>query len=115
MEYNDEKAAEFYENPENRSSVGPPRRRKNSSQRLTNHVPVRFTAEVIEQVKEFAEQDHQTVSSWIRQLVEREVSRRRLPRVGVTALAVLPSSSFHEPQMTEGPTAPERGLPALAL
>jgi DNA-binding protein H-NS len=44
--------------------------------RYTKHVPIRFRAEVIQQVKEIAERDGLTVSSWIRRLVERELERQ---------------------------------------
>jgi hypothetical protein len=49
----------------------PPRRPR----RLTSHVPIRFRPEVIEQAKAIAEDEGLTVSSWIRRLVDREVTR----------------------------------------
>jgi hypothetical protein len=44
-------------------------------ERLISHVPIRFRAEVIEQVKARAEDESLTVSSWIRQVVEQALQR----------------------------------------
>lgn len=52
------------------------RRRQPTSKRLANHVPVRFTEAVIARVREFADIDGVTVSTWIRNVVSREVERR---------------------------------------
>lgn len=60
----------FYSDPENLTPLGPARRRK---QRLTELVPVRFPPDVLEQVKAAAEADDRSVSSWIRQAVNREL------------------------------------------
>ncbi len=60
----------FYSNPENLTPQGPVRRRK---QRLTELVPVRFPPDVLEQVRAAAEADDRSVSSWIRQAVNREL------------------------------------------
>ncbi len=76
MEYDDAAAAEFYENPQNRRPSGPPRRRARGP-RLTEHFPIRFSASTIQRVRELAEEDGQTVGSWIRSLVDREVHHRR--------------------------------------
>ena len=64
-----------YANPDNRVLAGP-RRRTFQPPKLTKHTPIRFRAEVIEQVKEIAERDGLTVSSWIRRLVERELAQQ---------------------------------------
>jgi hypothetical protein len=45
------------------------------ARRLTSHVPIRFRADVIEQVKALAEDEGLTVSSWIRQAVELALQR----------------------------------------
>lgn len=60
----------FYSNPENLTPQGPGRRRK---QRLTELVPVRFPPDVLEQVRAAAKADDRSVSSWIRQAVNREL------------------------------------------
>jgi hypothetical protein len=72
----DDKATyEYYADPDNRVPAGPARRR--ASQPLTTHVPIRFSSEVIADVKRLADEDHKSVSSWIRDVVEDEVERRR--------------------------------------
>ncbi len=72
---NDAEAFEFYEDPANREPApGPPRRRR--ARPLTQHVPVRFPAETIEQVRTLAETDGMTVSAWIRRAVERTLRER---------------------------------------
>lgn len=72
----DDAAAAYYEDPENRRLTGPSRRRSRQPRRLTTHVPVRFSAAIIERVKELAADDGKTVSSWIRDVIEREVLLR---------------------------------------
>lgn len=87
MAENDDAAAAFYEQEENRRARGKPRKRKGQSTRLTTHVPVRFDARVIDSVKRFADEDGMTVSSWIRKTVDQEVRLRlaRLTSTGSTA------------------------------
>ena len=63
---------EFYADPANQEPQGPPRRRRS---RLTAPVPVRFPPEVLEKVKERADADDRSVSSWIRRAVEHELNR----------------------------------------
>lgn len=71
----DAEAFGYYEDPAKREPApGPPRRRP--SRRLTQHVPVRFPAETIEQVKTLAAAGGMTVSAWIRQTVERTLRQR---------------------------------------
>jgi hypothetical protein len=83
----DESMYEYYADPENRVPSGPGRRR--ASKPLTTHVPIRFSPEVIAQVKQLADMDRKTVSSWIRDVVEVEVERRR-PRIPRTVGGALP-------------------------
>jgi predicted DNA-binding protein len=76
----DAEAFEHYEDPAKREPApGPPRRRP--ARPLTQHVPVRFPAETIEQVKRLADADGMTVSAWIRRAVERAVRQRGLADV----------------------------------
>ena len=58
---------EFYARPENQKPQGPGRRR------LTATVPVRFPAELLEQVRAAAAAEDRSVSSWIRRAVESEL------------------------------------------
>ena len=82
----DSTAAAYYDDPDHRELKGTPRKRSGQPSRLTTHVPIRFSATVIERVKELAAQDGKTVSSWIRDLIEREILRREQPRtVGTEA------------------------------
>jgi predicted HicB family RNase H-like nuclease len=60
----------FYANPENQEPLGPPRRRKS---RLSAMVPVRFPPELLEEIRQRAEADDRSVSSWIRRAVEHEL------------------------------------------
>ncbi len=76
MAERDDAAAAYYENPENRRLTGPGIKRPGQAPRLSTHVPIRFSAAIIERVKELAGDDGKTVSSWIRDVVEREVLRR---------------------------------------
>jgi len=84
MSDRDNAAAAYYEDPENRQLTGHASRRPGQAPRLITHVPVRFSAAVIERVKELAGEDGKTVSSWIRDVVDREILRRARSRtVGV--------------------------------
>jgi hypothetical protein len=85
MSDRDDAAAAHYEEPQNRRLTGRGRKRSGQVPRLTTHVPVRFSAAVIERVKELAGEDGTTVSSWIRDVVNQEILRRERTRtVGVT-------------------------------
>jgi hypothetical protein len=73
----DADAFEYYEDPAKREpATGPPRRRPD--RQLTHHVPVRFPAETIEQVRRLADADGMTISAWIRRAVERAVRQQGL-------------------------------------
>jgi Arc-like DNA binding domain len=61
---------DFYATPENQTPRGPARRRK---QKLTEMVPVRFPADLLDDVRRRAESDDRSVSSWIRRAVEHEL------------------------------------------
>jgi hypothetical protein len=76
MMYDDDAAAEFYSDPDNRKPAGPPRERTGQARRLTSHIPIRFRPQTIAKARVIAERDGMTVSSWIRAVIEREVERR---------------------------------------
>lgn len=63
---------EFYADPANQAPTGEPRRR---SAKLTTPIPVRFPADVLDEVKRRADADDHSVSSWIRRAVEHELNR----------------------------------------
>lgn len=63
---------EFYTDPANQEPAGKPRRR---SAKLVTPIPVRFPADVLDEVKRRAEADDRSVSSWIRRAVEHELNR----------------------------------------
>jgi hypothetical protein len=63
---------EFYADSANQEPAGPPRRR---AARLTTPIPVRFPADVLDEVKRRADADDRSVSSWIRRAVEHELGR----------------------------------------
>ena len=63
---------EFYADPANQVPTGKPRRR---TAKLTSPIPVRFTEDVLDEVKKRAEADDRSVSAWIRRAVEHELNR----------------------------------------
>jgi hypothetical protein len=77
MHMDDKEAAEFYANPENLRPAGKGRQRSGGT--LSSHVPVRFSPSLIAAVKRLADLDGVTISTWIRNLVTREVERRATP------------------------------------
>ncbi len=82
MPMTDDEAFAFYADPANqRPGARVPKR---ASTAMTGHVPVRFSDDLIARVKAIAAQDGQTVSSWIRHVVLREVERRQPPTTGPT-------------------------------
>jgi len=76
---NESEAYEFYSNPANRAPQGPAVRRQRKAT-LGGTIPVRFPEEMVTAVKRFAEHDGVTVSTWIRNLVARELERRQTPQ-----------------------------------
>lgn len=71
----DKDAQEFYADEANQVPAGPAYRR--AGRRLSATVPVRFPQAIIDAVKRLADLDGVTVSSWIRNVVAREVMRRQ--------------------------------------
>lgn len=67
-----EQEYDFYADPRNQEPQGPARRRKRP---MSAPVPVRFPADLLEEVKRAAEADDRSVSAWIRRAVEHELSR----------------------------------------
>ncbi len=67
-----EQEYEFYSRAENQEPQGPSRRRRRSS-RLTELVPVRMPPELLAEVRQAAEADDRSLSSWIRRAVEHEL------------------------------------------
>ena len=63
----------FYAEPDNQEPQGPARRR--SAGRLSAPVPVRFTPELLERVRQAADADDRSLSSSIRLAVEHELRR----------------------------------------
>lgn len=66
-----EEEYEFYAKPENQQPQGPGRRRG----RLTTVVPVRFPEDLLERVRQQADADDRSVSSWLRRAAEHELDR----------------------------------------
>jgi hypothetical protein len=75
---NDAEAYAIHADPSNREpAAGSARRVRPRPVRYDAHVPVRFSREMVEQVRAVADADGVTVSTWIRQAVRRELQRRR--------------------------------------
>ncbi len=68
-----EEEYDFYAQPENQEPQGPARRRRPS--RLTEVVPVRFPAALLEEIRRRADADDRSLSAWIRRAVEHELRR----------------------------------------
>jgi hypothetical protein len=62
----------FYADPANQVPAGSAVRRR---ARLSEPVPVRFPDELLNRVRERADADDRSVSSWIRRAVEHELER----------------------------------------
>jgi hypothetical protein len=69
---------EFYDEPANREA-GPGTGVKRPGRGLVTHVPVRFSPEMVAAVRALADEDGVSVSTWIRNVVGREVQRRTPP------------------------------------
>lgn len=63
---------EFYARRENQIPQGAAVRRRG---RLSEMVPVRFTPELLDQVRAAAAGDDRSVAAWVRRAVERELRR----------------------------------------
>jgi hypothetical protein len=68
---------ELYKDPEYQRPQGPGRKR---ASKLTDIVPVRFPAEVLDEVRRRAQADDRSVSSWIRRAVDNELTKQRPTR-----------------------------------
>jgi hypothetical protein len=63
---------DFYAKPGNQIPQGPGRRRREN---LSEMVPVRFSPDVMHEVRRRADEDDRSVSSWIIRAVEHELGR----------------------------------------
>ena len=70
MNRNEEHA--LYAQPQNHVPQGVARRRR---EKLSEMVPVRFSPDVMSEVRRRADDDDRSVSSWIRRAVEHELGR----------------------------------------
>lgn len=63
------------------------------SERLTEHVPIRFTDSTLAVLRSLARAEGMSASAWVRRVVEREVAHRdgRCPTCGATQHASEPS------------------------
>ncbi|PZS30417.1 MAG: CopG family transcriptional regulator [Pseudonocardiales bacterium] len=66
-----EQEHDYYAEEENQQPQGPPRRRQS---RLTEIVPVRFPPELLDEIRQRAEADDRSLSSWIRRAAEHELT-----------------------------------------
>lgn len=73
--HDDASEAARFDDPTARDAIGaahtPP-----AGQRLTTHVPVRFSPRTVARVRILADQDGKSVSAWIRDVVDRQVELR---------------------------------------
>lgn len=65
-----EQEYEFYAQPGNQQPQGRPRRRRRS---LSDPVPVRLPADVLDEARRAAAADDRSLSAWIRRAVEHEL------------------------------------------
>lgn len=63
---------EFYARTENQAPQGAPIRRR---ARLSEMVPVRFTPELLKQIRAAAAADDRSVAAWVRRAVQHELRR----------------------------------------
>ncbi len=63
---------DFYAEPANQAPQGPPVRRRS---KLSDPVPVRLPVDVLEEVRQRAQADDRSVSSWVRRAIEHELNR----------------------------------------
>lgn len=109
MSERDDAAAAFYEDPKNWRIEGEGRKRAVQHGPLSSHVPIRFDAATIEQVKRFATEDGVTVSAWIRGIVKREVGWR-LARLTSTERRQAPPEFETLERIVETETTGREGL-----
>lgn len=68
----DQEEYDFYADPANQTPQGPPVRRR---ARLSDPVPIRLPLDILEQVRQRAQADDRSISSWVRRAVEHELNR----------------------------------------
>ena len=104
----DRQAYDFYNDPANQVPAGPGQRRH--GRRLSETVPVRFPLEVIEAVRRLALQDGVTVSTWIRNLVGKEIQRRRPSATSASAADLSVELDYSEGLRAPSETTSDPGL-----
>lgn len=65
---------DLYQDPDYQTPQGPGRRRRG---KLTEIVPVRFPGDTLDAIRQRADADDRSLSSWIRRAVEHELDRER--------------------------------------
>jgi hypothetical protein len=66
-----EQEYDYHAEADNQQPQAPPRRRQS---RLSEMVPVRFTPELLDEIRRRAEAEDRSLSSWIRRAAEHELS-----------------------------------------
>jgi hypothetical protein len=100
----DADAHEFYKDPEHLAASGPGQRRTRPMK--TAMIPVRFTPDMIAAVKHFASQDAVTVSTWIRNVIAREMQRRQPPATAPTLTPAVIKFNYTPTVCPQSETAP---------
>jgi predicted DNA binding CopG/RHH family protein len=108
-EMSDEQAYDHYAD-ESHQKLGERVTERIPRPRMTGHVPVRFPQEAIASIKAIADHDGLTVSTWIRQVVMREIERR-LPSASIgRTFEVAWTFSPETPAVTTAGAKPELAL-----
>ncbi|HEX3959787.1 MAG TPA: hypothetical protein VHZ03_24665 [Trebonia sp.] len=100
-------AYDFYKDPENQEPTGPGQRRV--GRRLSSTMPIRFSREMIDAVKHFADQDGMTVGAWVRRVVDKELQRRRPPVTTVVSDQLPPVTFDYSSPSLSGPESRNSG------
>lgn len=77
---------DFFADPDNQTPQGPARRRRS---KLSEPVPVRFPPETLAKIRDAADADDRSVSSWIRRAVDHELDTTPRPPEHPTRRQVL--------------------------
>ena len=104
-------AHEHYLDVSNLVPAGPAQRPVRPAK--SSMVPVRFAPDMIAAVKRLAGYDGMTVSTWIRNLVAKEIERRQPPATSTAPTEPKPTVVMGEPPTSS--TAPTTKVPELVL